>query len=1532
MSSTFRVRSLEGDEALVASSSEATVRTLRKAYEVVQRGVRARLYWRVRGGGRETRKRKKKQQARPLACSLRAFSNLINLISSSNPQGAALDDRALASTLALGPDDFIVAINTRRRRHRRWASSAEEAAGERTPPPPPPPALLPSSTPPSPTPVTTLLPGYAFRPHASPQARAGRALTSVLEDAGGEQEAGFVRRGGGRAATRARRGPTVGVVEAPAPAPEPAPAAAAPPPRRPAAASAPSGHPLPPALDALEPVFASLAAAYDFLTRQHILPSWRLVVSSSSSSSTGAAAVALHPATVRAAAVLCPGELRLRPPAWREAAARYAAGGAAAADAEEASGQPPDPARPWAASPPPASPAACPPTAPTPPDDVVDAGPIPGDWVLDMARPRTRSGGPTRANRGGAFRGALAAAASALEAELSGGGGGGSARPGGPWALAADAPLAAFVAAARRARIGGSREPATTTRPRPASGAAARPTPASILACLKAAPWYADQATAEVGLPPRPARHAAPAVPLAPPAAAAARAAGVDPARLWAHQAAALDAAASNDGRPVLVVTPTASGKSLCFTLPLAAALAADPAATALLLFPTKALAQDQCRSVSRALAAAGVASGCGGPVAAVFDGDVPPQDRAALLKHARCLLTNPDMLHRTILPGLRAGGGGGGDTTTLPPPPVPPGGGWPAFLAHLALVAVDEVHAYTGAFGSHASLVLRRLWRAVDLCSLPPGRPLPLCVAASATVGNAGEHAEALLGRGPVTVVDEDGSPAGARTFVVWRPPPAGRAGGGGGGGAPTAAAPPPPPPATKRARAEAVRARAAAAERGEVGEGSEACVLSEAERLAAARLGRKRAGGGVGGVASRAPPALRSTPSPPPPPGAPALLPPARPPSPSRYLGGQAGVAPPDPALTAAAQAAPPCPPPPLPSPSLRTKPRPPPLRLAWDTAGLLGRGAPPPPRAAAAVPAPGLPLAAPPPLAPTASHHHRTASPIVEAGLLLAACARAGARTLAFCRTRKLAELVASHARAALDGEADASGRGLADRVAAYRGGFEPAHRRAVEAGLFGGALLGVACTNALELGVDIGDLDVTLHLGVPGAAAALWQQAGRAGRRACEGTESGGGGGGGGGALHIIIPFDGPLDAWWAARPATLLARPVEAARCDPTTPCLLAAHVACAAAEAPPLSVAVDERWFGGGGTTSTVRTPLAHAVQTLRAAGVLAPMPGVGGDGGSAVPLFYAGAEPCPAATFSLRAIDPDTFSVILEVDKARRRDGAGSAAVGGVLLEKVEASKAFFALYDGAVWIHQGRTHLVKHVDVAARTATVRRASVAYHTKTQDTTAVSVGAGVRAAGGGTGAAATLSGPATVTTRFFGFHRISKASHRIFDTVDLLGLPDVVLETAAAWLPVPPAARAAILGRLGGGPAALLLLPAALHAACHALVRACPAAILCNPDDLGTECSTLCGRVGGSGGATRLLAFDRAPGGAGGLAPRLAAALASGLLADAAALVSSCTCEEVAGCPGCVQVAGCGEYNACLHKLGAVIVLEEVGR
>ena len=225
---------------------------------------------------------------------------------------------------------------------------------------------------------------------------------------------------------------------------------------------------------------------------------------------------------------------------------------------------------------------------------------------------------------------------------------------------------------------------------------------------------------------------------VAPPVLSALLAAGMD--RPWSHQRAAIDLAAG--GHHVVMATGTASGKSLGYLAPVLSAAsegAATPAgrgATAIYLAPTKALAADQLARIEP-LAVPGVR-------AATYDGDTPPDERRWIRDHANVVLTNPDLLHHSLLPGHDR---------------------WSRFLRSLQYVVVDECHVYRGVFGSHVSAVLRRLRRVAARYGATP-----TFVLASATVSDPATHASRLVGM-PVTAVTDDGSPRGALTFALWEP-----------------------------------------------------------------------------------------------------------------------------------------------------------------------------------------------------------------------------------------------------------------------------------------------------------------------------------------------------------------------------------------------------------------------------------------------------------------------------------------------------------------------------------------------------------------------------------------------------------------------------------------------------------------------------------------------------------------------------------------------------------------------------------------
>ncbi|MBA2614694.1 MAG: DEAD/DEAH box helicase, partial [Actinobacteria bacterium] len=203
---------------------------------------------------------------------------------------------------------------------------------------------------------------------------------------------------------------------------------------------------------------------------------------------------------------------------------------------------------------------------------------------------------------------------------------------------------------------------------------------------------------------------------------------------LYAHQAHAFEAA--ERGEHVMTSTGTASGKTLAFNLPVLNSLAADPKGRALYLYPTKALAQDQARSLAEFRLPR--------LRAAIYDGDTPSEQRWQVRKWANLILTNPDMLHVGVLPRHDR---------------------WGDLLANLRYVVVDEAHVYRGVFGSHVANVLRRLRRLARAYGSEPQ-----FVLTSATIANPARLAEALLGA-PAVVIEGDGAPKAERTVALWNP-----------------------------------------------------------------------------------------------------------------------------------------------------------------------------------------------------------------------------------------------------------------------------------------------------------------------------------------------------------------------------------------------------------------------------------------------------------------------------------------------------------------------------------------------------------------------------------------------------------------------------------------------------------------------------------------------------------------------------------------------------------------------------------------
>ncbi|MGK5680380.1 DEAD/DEAH box helicase [Actinoplanes sp. URMC 104] len=433
----------------------------------------------------------------------------------------------------------------------------------------------------------------------------------------------------------------------------------------------------------------------------------------------------------------------------------------------------------------------------------------------------------------------------------------------------------------------------------------------------------------------------------------------------------------------------------------------------------------------------------------------------------------------------------------------------------------------------------------------------------------------------------------------------------------------------------------------------------------------------------------------------------------------------------------------------------------------------------------------------------------SALSETADLLADAVAAGTRTLAFVRSRRGAEVVATMTRRALDEVVP----GLGDRVAAYRAGYLKEDRRRIERALLSGELLALASTNALELGVDLVGLDAVLICGYPGTRASLWQQAGRAGRA-------------GGEALAVLIARDDPLDTYLVHHPSALFGRPVETTVLDPSNPYVLGPQLCCAASEAP--ITATDLALFGGDAARA--------AVDGLTASGALRRR---------------------PSGWYWTHPGRPD-------VDLR----GAGGAPVSvveastGRLLGTVDQTSSHVMLHTGAVYLHQGVTYLVDELDLEDAIALVHQEEPDWTTQARDVTDVSV-LGVRSYVDA-GPVGLFLGDVEVTSQVVSYQRRRIGSGEVIDTRPL-DLPVRELRTVAVWFTVSPRA----LDAAGVEPPDV---PGALHAAEHAAIGLLPLIATCDRWDIGglstanhvdTEAPTVFvydGHPGGAGFAERAYA------------------------------------------------------------------------
>ena len=488
----------------------------------------------------------------------------------------------------------------------------------------------------------------------------------------------------------------------------------------------------------------------------------------------------------------------------------------------------------------------------------------------------------------------------------------------------------------------------------------------------------------------------------------------------------------------------------------------------------------------------------------------------------------------------------------------------------------------------------------------------------------------------------------------------------------------------------------------------------------------------------------------------------------------------------------------------------------------------------------------------------------SALGEATELLARLVRDGARTICFIKSRKAVELLSRLVKEDLE----STHPELAELVVPYRAGYTSQQRRELEARLTRGELRAVITTDALELGIDIGELDAAVVVTFPGTVASLRQMWGRAGRR--------------GRGLAVYVAGEDALDQFFARHPEDFLDRPVEAAILDHESALIFRQHLLCAAHEGP---LSQDDAEFLGPRWED-------HA-EHLLSAGALRRRP-IDHGGGSYVPRRHGR---YPAAEVSLRSASPDSYAIV-DVSS-------------GELLGSTEAARAHSTVHEGAIYLHQGQAYEVSELDLERHRALVAPFSGDWYTQPKRETDTEI---VRLLDRREALGVTLSfGEVSVTDTVLAYQRRRVSDHA---SVDLIGLelPPTSFSTQALWFEL----DAEELGEA----IPLEVLLGALHATEHAQIAVLPLIAMCDRWDIGGLSTNFHPQTG----VPTIFIYDGHPGGIG--IARTAFARFEELCADALALIAECPCSG--GCPSCVQSPKCGNLNEPLSKAGARLLLERM--
>ena len=491
--------------------------------------------------------------------------------------------------------------------------------------------------------------------------------------------------------------------------------------------------------------------------------------------------------------------------------------------------------------------------------------------------------------------------------------------------------------------------------------------------------------------------------------------------------------------------------------------------------------------------------------------------------------------------------------------------------------------------------------------------------------------------------------------------------------------------------------------------------------------------------------------------------------------------------------------------------------------------------------------------------------------EAARLFCQLILRGVRVITFCRVRKQCEVMLNCVKAELE---TLQRPEVMVRVMAYRGGYTPQDRRKIEREMFDGKLMGIVATNALELGIDIGALDSVITVGFPYTIANLRQQSGRAGRRNKD-------------SLSVLVGDCFPTDQHYMNNPDEIFTKPNCELQVDLQNVLVVEGHSQCAAHEMP-LRPEEDSMYFGKS---------LQEIADTRMTKDELG---------------FYHCADrfkPQPSRFVAIRDTEEDHFAIINT-----------TAGVNSVL-EELEASRAFFTIYEGGIFLHQGNSYLVKEMSTERMLATVERVHVDWTTQQRDYTDIDPVE--------TEAIRRLPRPSLsrafygvirIVQVVFGFFKVDKR-RRILDAVEVDN-PPITLNSKGMWLDVPKRALQILDSRR-------LNVAAGIHAAEHAILSLMPQYVISMPGDVRTECKValkeFAKKPSNRKRPARLTFYDAKGGASGSGISTKAFEFIDMLLKRAAGRLEACRCTD--GCLECCCDERCREANQVMSKAGGEVII-----